>query len=189
MATPQLAEHLRTLDLIQEEADHQPRFFKANYELHTPRLLAIAQALRAELATAREELAPYEPFNPQQCAKGLHVDWLADSEYTHSCPWCLIAEQQEALAARPGCPDPIECDHEAEASQLRAELEQTRQHSAVGAANTVAMFNLRNMITSECDAIDAEVYGQHDEDDDGKREATARIRTVLKQWRAMVDHA
>lgn len=34
-------------------------------------------------------------------------------------------------------------------------------------------------VRDECDRIEAEVYGQHDEDDDGKREAVARIRAVL----------
>lgn len=32
---------------------------------------------------------------------------------------------------------------------------------------------------AECDAIEEEVYGQHDEDDDGMREAVRRIRAVL----------
>ena len=31
-------------------------------------------------------------------------------------------------------------------------------------------------ILAECDAIEAEAYGQHDEDDDGMREAVRRIR-------------
>lgn len=34
-------------------------------------------------------------------------------------------------------------------------------------------------VKNECDAIVAEVYGQHDEDDDGMREAVRRIRAVL----------
>lgn len=37
---------------------------------------------------------------------------------------------------------------------------------------------LRRTVLAECDAIEREVYGQHDEDDDGKREAVRRIRTV-----------
>jgi len=44
-----LRQHLRTLDLIQDEHDHQPKFFKANHDLHAPRLLETAQVLRAEL--------------------------------------------------------------------------------------------------------------------------------------------
>lgn len=33
-------------------------------------------------------------------------------------------------------------------------------------------------ILAECDAIEAEVHGQHDEDDDGMREAVRRIRAA-----------
>ncbi|MFD8626650.1 hypothetical protein ACFV4E_22665 [Streptomyces hygroscopicus] len=33
-----------------------------------------------------------------------------------------------------------------------------------------------NRILAECDAIEAEIHGQHDEDDDGMREAVRRIR-------------
>lgn len=55
--TDRIAEALRTLDLIQEERDHQPRFFKANYELHAPRLLDIAQSLRGELAARDAQIA------------------------------------------------------------------------------------------------------------------------------------
>lgn len=33
-------------------------------------------------------------------------------------------------------------------------------------------------VLTECDAIEAEVHGQHDEDDDGMREAVRRIRSV-----------
>jgi hypothetical protein len=77
VTAPQLADHLRTLDLIQEEADHQPRFFKANYELYTPRLLAIAQALRAELATAREQaLAEAEQIATTVIGPLWHLDTL-----------------------------------------------------------------------------------------------------------------
>ena len=43
-------------------------------------------ALRARVA----ELENYERLSPQQCPKGLHADWLVDSEYAHDCPWCRI---------------------------------------------------------------------------------------------------
>ncbi|MFE5895872.1 hypothetical protein ACFQ67_00325 [Streptomyces sp. NPDC056488] len=46
------------------------------------------------------ELENYEQLNPQQCPKGLHADWLVDSEYAHACPWCRIAEL-EALTPAP----------------------------------------------------------------------------------------
>lgn len=52
-----LRQHLRTLDLIQAEHDEQPQHFRANHDLHAPRLLEIAQALRAELDRLRAELA------------------------------------------------------------------------------------------------------------------------------------
>ncbi|MGW4703731.1 hypothetical protein [Streptomyces sp. NPDC004285] len=46
------------------------------------------------------ELEDYERLSPQQCPKGLHADWLIDSEYAHACPWCRIAEL-EALTPAP----------------------------------------------------------------------------------------
>jgi hypothetical protein len=49
-------------------------------------------ALRARVA----ELADYERLSPQQCPKGLHADWLVDSEYAHACPWCRVAELEAA---------------------------------------------------------------------------------------------
>lgn len=38
---------------------------------------------------------------------------------------------------------------------------------------------LASRVRAECDRIEAEVHGQHDEDDDGKREAIRRIRAVV----------
>lgn len=55
-------------------------------------LLAELAAGRAELAEAQQQLAEYEPLNPQQCPAGKHTDWLVDSEYTHTCPWCQIED-------------------------------------------------------------------------------------------------
>lgn len=65
-------------------------------------------ALQAENERLKAELEPYEVLNPQQCANGVHVDWLVDSEHSHACPWCRIAElatllkqaQDEARTAR-----------------------------------------------------------------------------------------
>lgn len=65
MTDQQLADHLRTLDLIQEERDHQPQFFKANYEMHAPRLLEIAQSLRAELEQTRQHIADIRAYCPE----------------------------------------------------------------------------------------------------------------------------
>lgn len=56
-----------------------------------------AQQVRA--AALEKQLAEYEVLNPQQCPKGLHADWLIDSEYTHTCPWCRIAELEAENAA------------------------------------------------------------------------------------------
>jgi hypothetical protein len=62
-------------------------------------LLAEVERLKAELAGARKELDEYEVMTSQQCRAGKHADWLVDSEYTHACPWCRIAEvRTEALA-------------------------------------------------------------------------------------------
>lgn len=36
-------------------------------------------------------------------------------------------------------------------------------------------------VLAECDAIEAEVHGQHDEDDDGMREAVRRIRAAATE--------
>ena len=36
-------------------------------------------------------------------------------------------------------------------------------------------------VLAECDALEAEVYGQHDEDDDGIREAVRRIRAAAQE--------
>lgn len=49
-------------------------------------------ALRAENERLKAELEPYEVLSPQQCSKGVHVDWLVDSEHAHACPWCRLAE-------------------------------------------------------------------------------------------------
>lgn len=44
----------------------------------------------AEVKQIQGELAEYEMLSPQQCPKGLHLDWLVDSESSHACPWCEI---------------------------------------------------------------------------------------------------
>lgn len=49
-------------------------------------------ALLAEVDRLRAELAGYESMTPQSCPKRLHPDWLVDSEDTHQCPWCQLAE-------------------------------------------------------------------------------------------------
>lgn len=54
------------------------------------------QQAEARVAELKQQLAEYEPLNPQQCPKGIHADWLVDSEHTHACPWCRIAELEAA---------------------------------------------------------------------------------------------
>jgi hypothetical protein len=49
----------------------------------------------ARIAELEKQLAEYEVMNPQQCPAGLHADWLVNSEYTHACPWCRIAELED----------------------------------------------------------------------------------------------
>ena len=51
-----------------------------------------------EIDRLRGELEPYEVMNPQQCPKGIHADWLVDSENTHACPWCQIDELKNRTA-------------------------------------------------------------------------------------------
>lgn len=53
--------------------------------------------LHAEAAWLSEErLEPYEVLTAQSCERGLHSDWLVDSEHNIACPWCLIADLQGA---------------------------------------------------------------------------------------------
>jgi hypothetical protein len=53
----------------------------------------------AEIVRLRAELSTYEVLNPQQCPKGIHADWLVDSEHAHACPWCELEKTQATLAA------------------------------------------------------------------------------------------
>ena len=69
------------------------------------RFTALAhQALPALLA----ELETYEALSPQQCPRGIHADWLIDSERTHACPWCRIAELQHKSKSSQRC---TTCSH------------------------------------------------------------------------------
>jgi hypothetical protein len=76
------------------EQDRADAAFVAAARADVPALVAAVRRLRAELE-------PYEVLNPQQCPKGLHADWLVDSENTHACPWCRIAElERPSVEAR-----------------------------------------------------------------------------------------
>ncbi|MFJ5151415.1 hypothetical protein ACIQCF_07470 [Streptomyces sp. NPDC088353] len=91
-------EHLRSMN------EELQRYAKGT---EAPVLWSVYNKMHGRAATAEarvteleSELAEYEPLNPQQCPKGLHADWLIDSEHTHACPWCRIAEL-EALKPAP----------------------------------------------------------------------------------------
>ncbi|WP_399554206.1 hypothetical protein OG582_40490 (plasmid) [Streptomyces anulatus] len=53
------------------------------------------QKAEAKVAELEAQLAEYEVMNPQQCPAGQHPDWLVDSEHTHACPWCRIAQLED----------------------------------------------------------------------------------------------
>lgn len=67
--------------------DHGTAVFTPEHEAETA-----AKKQAAHMAELEKQLAAYEPLNPQQCPKGLHTDWLVDSEHAHACPWCRIDE-------------------------------------------------------------------------------------------------
>jgi uncharacterized coiled-coil DUF342 family protein len=77
------------------------------------------------------------------------------------------ADLWEALAERRAVAQKL-AEH---ADEVTAERD-----SAVAEAS--ALRNRLDAILAECDRIEREVRGQHDEDDDGKREAVARIRAT-----------
>lgn len=54
--------------------------------------LAAASEERGQLVARLAELAPYEELTPQTCERDQHLAWFVDSEETHACPWCRIAE-------------------------------------------------------------------------------------------------
>lgn len=112
------------------------------------------------------------------------ADMTGPAQYTEKAWWSHLPAELQWYASRdtdqtwvtgaalgavkpeleqPGCP---------EYTQVRAELE-AAQASYWTASDAV------QRVRSECDAIDAEVHGQHDEDDDGMREAVRRIRAAL----------
>lgn len=72
---------------------HGLRVFTPEHDAETA-----AKRQAARITELEKQLAEYEPLNPQQCPKGLHADWLVDSEYTHACPWCRITELEGELA-------------------------------------------------------------------------------------------
>jgi hypothetical protein len=72
-----------------------------------------------------------------------------------------------------------ECDGWAEAVGGTEQL--IRQDLATERARAEAAEQALARVQAECDRIEADHYGQHDEDDDGNREAVSRIRTALAQ--------
>ena len=104
-----------TADLEQDSADAS---FIAAARTDVPELVAEVVALRARVA----ELEAYEQLSPQQCPKGLHADWLIDSEYAHACPWCRIDELSTAHSNAIKLINGLECDLSAARARV-AELE------------------------------------------------------------------
>lgn len=84
-------EHLKNLVHEAVELGHKARFLWLSADERADNLTQRVTELRAELE-------PYEVLNPQQCPKGLHADWLVDSEHTHACPWCRIDELRAAAS-------------------------------------------------------------------------------------------
>lgn len=81
-----------TLNIDDLEQANANASFIAAARTDVPELVTEVAALRARVA----ELEDYERLSPQQCPKGLHADWLVDSEYAHACPWCRVAELEAA---------------------------------------------------------------------------------------------
>ncbi|MFL3869178.1 hypothetical protein LT966_21505 [Streptomyces griseobrunneus] len=63
-----------------------------DYQKHASVVLDMIRPLVSRVAELEKQLAEYEVMNPQQCPAGKHADWSVNSEYTHACPWCRIAE-------------------------------------------------------------------------------------------------
>ncbi|MFF9844658.1 hypothetical protein [Streptomyces sp. NPDC013740] len=80
-----------------------------------------AEALRVQRDRIAE-LETYEQLSPQQCPKGIHSDWLVDSEYAHACPWCRIDDLGTAHSNAVNLIAGLECDLSAANARL-AELE------------------------------------------------------------------
>jgi hypothetical protein len=59
-------------------------------------LLVVAEVARLSKRVA--ELEQFEIMNSRRCERGVHADWLVDSENTHQCPWCRIAELEAEVA-------------------------------------------------------------------------------------------
>ncbi|MYX14465.1 hypothetical protein GTY67_13765 [Streptomyces sp. SID8374] len=58
-----------------------------------------SQRQTSRISELEKQLAEYEVMNPQQCPAGQHLVWLVDSEHTHTCPWCRIAELEQQMSA------------------------------------------------------------------------------------------
>lgn len=78
----------------------------ADFRRHVPHI--IAEHIRAEarvaeleaaLAKAQARAMPEwaEMLTHQSCPKGVHSDWFVDSEHSHRCPWCAIAERDATI--------------------------------------------------------------------------------------------
>lgn len=83
-------EYLRHVSLATERADAL-REQVVDLNAHLEAAVSRAQRAEAERDQARADLAELEwaeMLVRQECAKGEHADWFADTEHNHSCPWC-----------------------------------------------------------------------------------------------------
>ncbi|PVC80557.1 hypothetical protein DBP19_36075 [Streptomyces sp. CS090A] len=96
---PNYTETKASMDIKVAES---PEMYTLVVQRHAPGALTpheARQKAEAKVTELEAQLAEYEVMNPQQCPAGKHADWLVDSEYTHACPWCRIAELEGATAS------------------------------------------------------------------------------------------
>ena len=79
--------------------------------------------MSAETPLTGEQL---DDMTPQVCPAGVHPDWAVDSEDSHTCPWCQVADLSDQLAGARRTVD----EQQDEIQQLRSALR--------GAADQVA---------------------------------------------------
>jgi hypothetical protein len=93
----------------------QPLFDRLRTELASAR----AAGMREAAAMLRRYCPDHGPDDAVTASMDCHCEGADE-----------IDRDAAAIAARPGCPDPIECDHEAEVGQLREQLAQRDAENA-----------------------------------------------------------
>lgn len=74
-----------------------------------------------------------DDMTPQTCPAGAHPDWAVDSEDSHTCPWCEVADLSDQLAGARRTVD----EQQDEIQQLRA-ARPTRAQVLNDAADRIA---------------------------------------------------